>query len=474
MQETRFQQFKRHIGYGVGYLPDACYYNFQSTYQLLFLTGIVGMEAGRAGTIISITIMADAIFSILVGRFSDNLRSRFGRRRPLILFGAFAMPISFMACYYNLQASPGVQMAYYMTFGFLYWTSFAVFFVAFLALGADVATDYEDRIRMISTSRIFSVTGDLIGSAAPLAVIALLVGNGMSESSAWFTFVVALSCLVFAGIMICRNSTRGRERVVITPPDKQSLLSTLRDYSELLHIKPYRLLIYSKIGISFSYTTYTACMVFYVVYRMGISSTFISPLYIVTSLIKMGFILVIARGALKYGKKELLVASTTGTGILAFFFVFRGIDSKMEMYVYVLACVYAQAVFWQLCNTNFYDVTDLDEYRFGKRREGNLMALQSLISVAAVALTLRLVTGLLDFSGFDGTLAVQDPAALAMLERIFILFPALGMLSCAYFLSRYKVNKAGFTLLSEQLYRREQGLESLPREEIDKIENMFR
>ncbi|MDD3537261.1 MAG: MFS transporter [Bacillota bacterium] len=474
MQETRTERFKRHIGYGVGYFPDACYYNFLSTYQLLFLTSIVGMDAGRAGTIISTTIMADAVFSILVGRFSDNLRGRFGRRRPLILFGAFAMPISFMACYYNFQADPAAQTAYYITFGFLYWMSFAVFFVSFLALGADVATDYEDRIRMISTSRIFSVSGDLIGSAAPLAVIAFLVQSGLSESSAWFTFVAALSSLVFAGIMICWNSTRGRERIVTTPPEKQGLLSTLKDYSELLHLRPYRLLIYAKIAISFSYTTYTACMVFYVVYRMGISATFISPLYIITNLIKMGFIVVIAKGALRYGKKELLVVSTAGTGILALFFVLRGIDSKMEMYVYVLACVYAQAAFWQLCNTNFYDVTDLDEYRFGKRREGNLMALQSLLSVAAISLTLRLVTGLLDFSGFDGTLAAQSAGALAMLERIFILFPAVGMLSCAFFLSRYKVNKAGFALLSQQLYRREQGLDPLPQEDLDKIEYMFR
>jgi Na+/melibiose symporter-like transporter len=183
---------------------------------------------------------------------------------------------------------------------------------------------------------------------------------------------------------------------------------------------------------------------------------------------------VVAKGALKYGKKELLVVSTAGVGVLAVLFVLRGIDTKLEMYVYVLGCVYAQAAFWQLCNTNFYDVTDLDEYRYGKRREGNLMALQSLIAVAAISLTLKLVTALLSLSGFDGTLSVQSPAALAMLERIFILFPAVGMLSAAFFLSRYKVNKKGFVLLSEQLYRREQGLASLPPEDIDRIEHMYR
>ena len=102
------------------------------------------------------------------------------------------------------------------------------------------------------------------------------------------------------------------------------------------------------------------------------------------------------------------------------------------------------------------------------------MALQSLIAVVGISATLKLVTGLLEYSGFDATLSVQTPAALAMLERIFILFPAIGMLSCAFFLSRYKVNKAGFALLSEQLYRREQGLESLPQEDIDRIEHMFR
>lgn len=474
MQETGLQRVKRHVGYGIGYFPDGLYYNFISTYQLVFLTSVVGMDAARAGTIMSLTIMADAVVSVLVGRFSDNLRSRYGRRRPLILFSAFAMPISFTLCYYNVQASPGVQTAYYLTFGFLYWISFAIFFVAYLALGADVATDYDDRIRMISTSRIFSVMGDLLGSAAPLTVTAFLISRGMAEDRAWFTFVLVLSSFVFAGLLVCWNSTRGRERVVTTPPERQGLLSTLQDYREILSLRPYRLLVYAKVAVSFSFTTYTSCMVFYVVYHMRISPTFISTMYIVTNIVKMGFIAVVAQGALKYGKKELLVFSTGAMGLLAMFFVFRGIHSKTDMYIYIMGCVFAQAAFWQLSSTNFYDVTDLDEYRHGKRREGNLMALQSLIAVVSISFAHRLITSLLSYAGFDAKLAVQSAQAIAMLDRIFILFPAIGMLAGAYFMSRYRVSKGRFALLAEQLYRREQGMAPLPAEDIEQIEWMFR
>lgn len=473
MKETRAQQLKRHLGYGVGFFPDGLYYNFVTTYQLVFLTTVVGLDAARAGTIISVSIMADAFVSAFVGRFSDNLRSRFGRRRPLILVSAFILPASFTACYYNFQASPDAQAAYYLFFGVLFWVSYAIFFVAFTALGADVATDYEDRIRMISLSRVFSVTGDLLGSAAPLTVTAFLVGLGIAEDRSWFLFALAISSLVFVGIMTCWNSTRGRERVVTAPAEQQGILSTLKDYGDLLRLKPYRTLIYSKVSISFSFTTYSACMVYYVLYRMRIDPTFISSMFVVTNFIKMGFIVVVAKGALRYGKKELLVTSTGAMGILALLFIYRGINNTTEMYVYIIGCVYAQAAYWQLSNTNFYDVTDLDEYRYGKRREGNLMALQSLIAVLSIALTHRLTTLLLAQSGFDARLAEQSPQAIAMLERIFILFPAVGMLVCAFFLMRYRVNKQRFALLAEQLYRREQGLESLPPEDIAQIEMMF-
>lgn len=473
MEETSKQRFKRHIGYGVGYFPDSACYTFITTYQLLFLTSVVGLNAENAGTIISFTIMGDALFSLIAGRFSDNLRSRFGRRRPLILFGAFAMPITFLACFYNLQASHNVQMFYYMTVGFLWWSVFAVYFVAFLALGADIATDYEDRILMVSTSRVFNVFGELIGSATLLVVIVFLMKLGFSKSGSWFTFVALLCVLIFVGCIVCWKTTRGQERVLETPPEHQSVSLMLKDFYELLKIKPYRLLIWGKMAISFSFTTYTSCIVFYVTYKIGILPTFITPLYMFTTVLKMGFVFVVAKAAIKYGKREYVIASALVTGVICLFFFFFGITSKLTLTLYVIANVYVQAAFWQLCNTNFYDVTDLDEYRYGKRREGNLMALQSFISVMGAAFTLKIITGCLNISGFDATLTVQNPGALAMLERIFILFPAIGLFGCAFFMFHYKVSKSGFILLREFLYRQEQGLEQLSEEDVTKIEHMF-
>lgn len=77
-------------------------------------------------------------------------------------------------------------------------------------------------------------------------------------------------------------------------------------------------------------------------------------------------------------------------------------------------------------------------------------------------------------SGFDATLAAQTPAAISALEILFILFPAIGLFACSFFMSRYKVSKAGFILLREYLYRKEQGLEQISQGDVQKIENMFR
>ncbi|MBQ4004493.1 MAG: MFS transporter, partial [Firmicutes bacterium] len=135
---------------------------------------------------------------------------------------------------------------------------------------------------------------------------------------------------------------------------------------------------------------------------------------------------------------------------------------------------YGQASFWQLCNTNLYDITDLDEYRFGVRREGNIMALQSFINTGFTSVSLKVLTGLLAASGFSATAAVQTSGAIMMLKTLFIWVPAGAALLSGLFLFAYRVDKDNFVLLKEALYRRHHDMEKLSEEETARIEDMFR
>ena len=77
--------FKVKFSYGLsGYCSFIAWTAF-SYYGLYFFTDVVGLSAAFAGAMISLGTLWDAVTDPIVGGISDNLKSKYGRRRPLII-----------------------------------------------------------------------------------------------------------------------------------------------------------------------------------------------------------------------------------------------------------------------------------------------------------------------------------------------------------------------------------------------------
>ncbi len=471
---TEKKDLKTKLCYGAGYLPDPCFYQFIASFQIVFLTGVVGIAPAAAGTISSVTMLADAVFSLFVGKWSDNMRSRFGRRRPFLLAVAFIMPLAFAMMFRTVRGSGGFLMGYYMAWGFLFWSAYAVFFICYVALGADVATDYEDRILLNSYTRLFTLGGGLLGSAVPLTAIAVLTNRGMEDSRAWFLFACGLALLVFLGSMLCWNATRGVEHPVFDEPESQGIRGFLNDARQLLTLRPYLKVVLSKVCSSFAYTFYTGTLIFYMKFVLRIDTTFSTVIYLLSNLFSLLLVPFIANMTLRFGKRTYMSYSQLLTAAAGIAMALLGVRSRLMLIIYMITYVYGQASFWQLCNTNLYDISDLDEYRFGVRREGNIMSLQSFINIAFTSICLKLLTSLLAVSGFVASAPEQTAGAVRMLKVLFLGMPAAGALLSGLCLLSYRVNKENFMLLKEALYRRHHDMEPLPEAEMARIERMFR
>ncbi len=91
------------IGQGIGALPGV-YKDFAfNVLLLLYYSQILGLSAIWASAVIAVALIVDAITDPLVGSLSDNLRSRLGRRHPLMY--ASAIPLG-LAMYF-LFSPPG-------------------------------------------------------------------------------------------------------------------------------------------------------------------------------------------------------------------------------------------------------------------------------------------------------------------------------------------------------------------------------
>jgi GPH family glycoside/pentoside/hexuronide:cation symporter len=146
------------IPYGAGEIGYIIQEQGLNLLLLFYYQQIVGLPGTLTGLALMISMIVDAITDPLIGGWSDRLKSRFGRRHPFILASAIPLGITFI-----LLFSPPDGMTELASFAWL--TVFAVlvrlcmtlYYIPHMALGAEMAGDYNQR------STLFAFSG-LIGA----------------------------------------------------------------------------------------------------------------------------------------------------------------------------------------------------------------------------------------------------------------------------------------------------------------------
>ena len=124
---------------------DALAYTMIGSFLMFFLTAIAGIKPFTAGTILAAGAVWNAFINPIVGFLSDKIRSRFGRRRPMILFFSVPLALSMFLAFTDLPLPATPKAFYYGFVLMLLWTSYTGFFVPYLALGAGYTRNYKER-----------------------------------------------------------------------------------------------------------------------------------------------------------------------------------------------------------------------------------------------------------------------------------------------------------------------------------------
>src|SRR5512137_1477888 len=86
----------RKVAYGAGDSGFSLTSTALALLYLFFLINVVGLDPAAAGISLGIGRIWDAFNDIIIGTLSDRTRSRWGRRRPYLLFGAIPLGIAFV------------------------------------------------------------------------------------------------------------------------------------------------------------------------------------------------------------------------------------------------------------------------------------------------------------------------------------------------------------------------------------------
>ena len=129
-------------------------------FLLLFYTQIIGVPAPLVGLALTVALVLDAISDPIVGYWSDNFRSKWGRRHPFMY--ASAIPVA--VCYFLIWTPPvgwdhQALFWYLLVMAVLVRTFLTFFETPSAALGPELTRDYDQRSALQSWRSFFGWTG---------------------------------------------------------------------------------------------------------------------------------------------------------------------------------------------------------------------------------------------------------------------------------------------------------------------------
>jgi len=217
------------ISYGIGSVAFGINNGGFDYFLLIFYSQVIGLDARLVGLAILIALVFDALSDPIVGYWSDNLRSSWGRRHPF-MYGA-AVPV---AASYFLLWNPPEGLGQEGLFVFLLVTSIVIrtaitfYETPSSALAPDLTQDYDERSSLISYRYFFGWTG---GNAMSVLMFFSLfpafataaIPDGMFNREAYELYGIIASAMIFITILISAIGTHSRIVHLKPPPPRRQM-----------------------------------------------------------------------------------------------------------------------------------------------------------------------------------------------------------------------------------------------------------
>lgn len=181
------------IGYSLGSLVTGAFGTVPGLLLLPYLTDTLGVPAAAAGLLVLLPKAWDVVANPTVGRISDRTHTRWGARRPYLLFAGLTLAVLFALMFAAPFGRTGAVVYVAATF-LLTATAFAFFQVPYGSMPAEMTTSSSERTRLMTWRVVMLATAILVsGAIAPLIVD--LGGNGIPGHRAMGLFVAGIMVL---------------------------------------------------------------------------------------------------------------------------------------------------------------------------------------------------------------------------------------------------------------------------------------
>jgi GPH family glycoside/pentoside/hexuronide:cation symporter len=423
------------LAFGAGDIGPAIVAAVNGFFLNAFLLQVAKLDPVYVGIIFLLAKIWDSVNDPIIGWLTDHTTTRWGRRRPWLLFGAIPFGVAFWMHWVVPPLSETGLFWYYLVVAILLDTAFTAVNVPYTALTPELSDDYDERTSLNTFRFSFSIMGGLIAAALHLPIVAMFpdpkTGNAVS-AAIWAFFLIVPNFITFA----FTKETHFKQSEEKEIPFIEGLITAFSNRAFIFVTIIYLL---SWLCIQFVQNN----LYLYVQYWIGpeAASQF-SLLVIGVQLSAFIFIMVWSKVSEKIGKQGVYYAGM-GFWILveiAIFFIPRG--NITPLYFLAPLAGVGVAVGYLVPWSMLPDVIELDELETGQRREGIFYGFFVLLQKLGISLGIALSNFALAGAGYNADLAQQPEGVLTTL-RIFVSFiPAVILLFSFLVVRAYPITRA--------------------------------
>ena len=438
---------KTKIIYGAGDLGFSLTSTIVGAYFLFFLMDVVHLKPALAGIAILIGKTWDYVNDPLIGHISDRTRSRWGRRRPFLFFGAIPFALAFVMMWYIPPfTSNGALVAYY-TLAYVVFDAAATFvYMPYFALTPELTEDYDERTSLTSYRMFFSIFGSLLAFTIPLMIVGTFTLENASRVVLMAVFFGVMSALP---LWLVFFNTKERESYI--SKEKPKMLPALK---AAFKNRPFVFgaIIYLLTWICMDIIQ--AVILFFVKYvlRLEGQSDLVMALIFVTG--------IIALPLWEYASRRMEKRKAFAVGVAfmaAVLMVLITLGAGAPFWMVVVLCVLAgvgvsaaHVLPWAILP----DAIEWDEYTTGERHEGVFYSLITLMQKVASSIAIPLTAVLLDVTNYVPNAAEQPASALLGIRLLMGPIPALLLTIAIIFALKYPLDRDGYTKVVAELEAR--------------------
>jgi GPH family glycoside/pentoside/hexuronide:cation symporter len=405
---------------------------------------IMGMSPVHLSVLTFAQRIWDAFLDPLVGQLSDNLRTRWGRRRPLMLIAALPMALGFASlwCFPRGLSSLGL-VAYFFGSSLAFYLCHSFFYVPLTALQIEATSDYHERTRVASVVGICTWGFTIFNQW----MYPLLQSKWFSDPVSGVRTVGVAAALVYGAmalvplVWVCERPPVGQA----PRRQRQRFGSALRetwgnrDFVLLLGIRAVSQFGYGVVAILGFYLN---C---YLVHAgdLGAASAiqgWIGTSYVAGSVAAFWLFRVIG---LRFGKKRTLQISAAllVAGALIKIAVYHP-GWRWAQLLIPMTNGLALSGITLMTTAMLADVVSADELATGCRREGLYVSVLSWFDKVGSSTGALLSGFVLIWTGFDAKLGAHQPfATLAQMKWLYAIMPFAGAAVTVLLAQKYRLDE---------------------------------